>query len=325
VSSNLPQFPTESSPPEGINHGNYVYLQDLNPSRNEWIISGVLFLTTLFCTTLAGLFLGSWDLDYLAGLRAILHEPRLLVHGLSFSVSLLSILLAHELGHFFACRFYGMRCTPPFFLPIPISAGTLGAFIKIKSPFPNRRALFDVGVAGPLAGFFILVPILWIGIKFSTLLPKGALPTGGMYLGEPLIFRFLGRILLGYSPSHQEIMAHPMAMAAWVGLLATSLNLMPIWQLDGGHIAYAIWGRGPHKKISIVGISTLMVLGLLGWPVPSYFVLGSLLLIIGIRLRLYHPPPQFEEDSIGNGRLLLGLLSIIILIACFIPIPVTIR
>ncbi len=236
----------------------------------------------------------------------------------------MAILLAHELGHFFACRYYGMRCTPPFFIPLPVTiVGTLGAFIKIKSPFPNKRALFDIGVAGPIAGFLFTLPMLWIGISLSKLVPKGMLPAGDLSFGEPLILRLLGSFLLGYSPDKQEMLAHPIAMAAWIGLLVTSLNLLPIWQLDGGHIAYAVWGRLRQKKLSMVMVTALIVISFWGWPTPSYLLFAVLLLIIGMRLRFYHPPTLLDEERLGIGRNLIALAALVIFILSFIPVPIT--
>jgi membrane-associated protease RseP (regulator of RpoE activity) len=251
-------------------------------------------------------------------------HPRILLYGLPFSFTFLSILLSHELGHFFACRYYGIRCTPPYFIPVPISfAGTLGAFIRIKSPFQNKRALFDVGIAGPLAGFAFAIPSLIVGIANSRLVPKGAVQ-GGMYFGEPLLFRWIGKFILGYTPQSQDMMAHPIAMAAWFGLLATSLNLFPIWQLDGGHIAYAILGRETQKKLSIVGVFALIAVSFVGWPIPSYLVFGLLLLILGMRYRFYHPPTLYDADGVGTIRVVLALLALTILIVSFTPVPVSV-
>lgn len=257
-------------------------------------------------------------------LRAIISHPSLLIHGLPFSFTFLAILLAHELGHFFACRYYGIRCTPPYFIPLPISfAGTLGAFIRIKSPFQHRRALFDVGVAGPLAGFCFVVPALIIGIAHSDLIPKGN--TAGYYsFGEPLIFRWIGRIVLGYRPEIQDMMAHQIAMAAWFGLLATSLNLFPIWQLDGGHIAYALLGRIRQRKLSLVAAIAVIGVSFLGWPFPSYLLFGLLLLGLGARYRFYHPPPLSEEPDIGLARRWIGVLAYVVLIVSFTPVPISI-
>ena len=190
-------------------------MQGQHPKPREWFLALILFVATLISTTFAGLFYVVGDSGFFSAIPLVLTRPRLLLLGLQFSIPLIAILLAHEMGHFFACRRYGIRCTPPFFIPFPISiAGTLGAFIRIRSQFQNKRALFDVGVAGPLAGFLIAVPTLIIGIAFSRLIPKGSFQ-GGLNFGEPLLFFWMGKIVLGYSPAVQDMVAHPTAMAAW--------------------------------------------------------------------------------------------------------------
>jgi membrane-associated protease RseP (regulator of RpoE activity) len=325
VSSNLPEFP----PAALDRYGNPVYPQQpfrtQGPGARDWIVSGTLLFLTFISTTFTWLFYNASDIRFLEFLRTLTIRPGLIVYGLSFSIPLISILLAHELGHFFACRYYGMRCTPPYFIPAPISiAGTLGAFIKIKSQFLNRRALFDIGVAGPLAGFIFAIPALWIGISHSQLIPKGSLGTGALIFGEPIVFRLFGALALGYSPHTHDMIAHPIAMAAWVGILATSLNLLPIWQLDGGHICYAILGRSLQKKISIISVILLILLSLLSLPIPAYLLFALLLLIIGLRLRFYHPPTLMEEEKLGSKRFCVGLLALLILIVCFTPVPISI-
>jgi membrane-associated protease RseP (regulator of RpoE activity) len=294
------------------------------PHWREWIVPVLLFLATLVSTTFAGLLYVIGDTGFVRMALLSMAHPSLLFRGLPFSLTFLGILLAHELGHFFACRYYNIRCTPPYFLPVPVSiAGTLGAFIRIKSPFQHRRALFDVGIAGPLAGFALVVPALFVGIAHSQLIPRGRL-AGGLNFGEPLIFRWIGHLVLGYSPATQDMLAHPIAMAAWFGLLATCLNLFPIWQLDGGHIAYAMLGASTQKKLSVACAIALVLVSFAGWPVPSYLLFGALLLILGARYRFYHPPTVFEEEDIGEGRRLLGLLALLILVVSFTPVPVTI-
>ncbi len=289
----------------------------------DWILPIILFIATFFSTTFAGIFYAGGDGNYLGTLVAVLMRPSLLLLGIPFSFTFLTILLAHELGHFFACRYYRIRCTPPYFLPLPISiAGTLGAFIRIKSPFQNKRALFDVGIAGPLAGFAFVLPALIVGILHSQLIPKGHLP-GAINFGEPLLFKLVGKLVLGYSPATQDMIAHPIAMAAWFGLLATCLNLFPIWQLDGGHIAYAILGREVQRKLSIVSSIVLILVSFLGWPVPSYLVFGILLLVLGLRFRFYHPPTFYEAEGIGRVRLWIGVLALIILFVSFTPVPIS--
>jgi membrane-associated protease RseP (regulator of RpoE activity) len=323
VSSNLPQPPPASQNWEV----DYSCFEPTipRPTWRQWAISALLLCATIISTSFAGLFyLGNVDLGAAASI--IFLKPRLLLYGVPFSFPVIAILLAHELGHFLACRYYRMRCTPPYFIPAPLPfTGTLGAFIKIRSRFPGRKALFDVGIAGPLAGFLFALPTLWIGIRLSKLIPKGFLGAGSISFGEPLLFRVIGKLALGYSPSHQDMIAHPMAMAAWVGLLATSLNLLPIWQLDGGHVVYSIAGRTWHKRISTASLAGLILVGFLGgpWYRPSYLLFSILLLIIGVRSRFYHPPTFQEEQKIGKGRLFLGILALLILVLSFIPVPIS--
>lgn len=294
------------------------------PGVREWIVSAALFVLTLLSTSFAGLFYVAGDIG-LPLFKAVISEPKILLLGLPFSVPLIGILLAHELGHYLACRHYGIRCTPPYFIPAPITlVGTFGAFIKIKSPFANRRALFDVGIAGPLSGFVFTLPALWVGISLSRIIPKSALPAGQLFFGEPLVFRLFGALILGYSPDTQDMAAHPIAMAAWFGLLVTSLNLMPIWQLDGGHIAYAILGPSVQKKISVGCLAVLIIVSFFGWPTPSYLLFAVLVLILGARMGFYHPPPLQEAD-LGVGRSVMGLIALLMLVLSFTPVPVTLK
>jgi membrane-associated protease RseP (regulator of RpoE activity) len=321
VSSDLPELAPASQqwevPP--------VIPDEPPPTGREWAISILLLFVTIITTSFAGLCYLT-GLDFSRALLLFLLKPTRLLLGLSFSIPLIAILLAHELGHFLACRYYGMSCTPPFFIPIPLPiSGTLGAFIKIKSRFLNRKALFDIGIAGPLAGFIFVLPTLWVGISLSRLVPKELSRPGGLNFGEPIIFRLLGNLILGYSPSHQVMFPHPFTMAAWVGLLATSLNLLPIWQLDGGHIAYAMIGRPRHKTLSIAALLALILVSFAGWPMPSYALFSILLLIVGIRSRFYHPPVVLEEETLGFGRIILGLIAYLVLIISFMPVPISIQ
>ena len=294
------------------------------PSRREWLISALLFIATFISTTFAGVLYMREDVGFFSLFFYVLVRPGILLYGLPFSFTFIIILLAHELGHFFACRYYGIRCTPPYFLPLPISfAGTLGAFIRIKSPFQHKRALFDVGVAGPLAGFIFVIPALIIGIAHSNLIAKGSV-AGAYSFGEPLIFRLVGKLVLGYAPDHQDMEAHPIAMAGWFGLLATALNLLPMWQLDGGHISYALLGRKLQRRLSVAGSVALIALSFLGWPIPSYLVFGVLLLVFGMRVGFFHPATLSDDEELGPARVFVGLIALLILILSFTPIPVSI-
>jgi membrane-associated protease RseP (regulator of RpoE activity) len=212
-------------------------------------------------------------------------------------------------------------------MPLPLT-GTFGAFIKIKSQFINKRALFDVGVAGPLAGFIFSLPTLWIGIRLSRIIPmpKGGLPPASLEFGEPLLFSFMGKVIHGYSSSTQILFVHPFAMAAWVGLLATSLNLLPIWQTDGGHISYSLFGRSIHRKTSIFFLVALILLSLGEWlsksRTPSYLLFSVLLLILGSRMRFYHPPSIDEDEKVGVARVIIGIIALLILLVSFTPVPI---
>jgi membrane-associated protease RseP (regulator of RpoE activity) len=223
----------------------------------------------------------------------------------------MTILMAHEMGHFLACVYYRIDATLPFFLPAPTFIGTLGAFIRFRSPIYSRRVLFDIGIAGPLAGFVFLVPALAIGLTFSKVIP-GIAHQGDMWLGSPLLLRALEWVVFPGIPS-SDIYLHPVARAAWVGLLATALNLLPIGQLDGGHILYSFFGK-QHAVVSTVCCLALIPLGLLYWP---WSVWGVLFFIFARR--------HFsivDHSDLGMGRRALGLLSVLIFILCFIPEPV---
>jgi membrane-associated protease RseP (regulator of RpoE activity) len=305
-------------------HAQGAFAATLAPSDwREWLLPAFLFLATILSTSYAGLFYVFGDVGFMQMALAVAVHPTILLQGVPFSFTLVTILLAHEMGHYLACRHYGIRCTPPFFLPLPVSyAGTLGAFIRIKSHFQHRRALFDVGVAGPLAGFAFVIPALVVGIGFSSLIPRGSI-RGAISFGEPLLFRWVGKVVLGYSPDTQDMLAHPIAMAAWFGMLATSLNLFPIWQLDGGHITYAILGREHQKRASVIAAIALMLISLIGWPIPSYLLFACLLFFIGMRSRFYHPPTLFEDEKIGTARVILGIVALLILIVSFTPVPIS--
>ncbi len=197
----------------------------------------------------------------------------------------------------------------------------MGAFIRIKAPFQSRKALFDVGIAGPLAGFLFALPALVIGISSSTLIPKGSIGAD-LAFGEPLLFRWVGSAVLGYATDKQDMLADPIALAAWFGLLVTSLNLFPVWQLDGGHITYALFGRERQRRITIGATAFLVFISFLGWPIPSYLVFAVLLLILGMRSHFYHPPTMSEAEKPGFARVILGIFALWILLVTFIPVPI---
>jgi membrane-associated protease RseP (regulator of RpoE activity) len=241
----------------------------------------------------------------------------LLLHGFWYSGTILAILGLHELGHYYACRYYGVDASLPYFLPAPILTGTLGAFIRIREPIRTKRVLFDIGVAGPLAGFAVAVPALFVGLWLSTLAP---LPPdfSGLALGEPLLFKAAAWAVWGAEPEGYSINLHPMAFAAWFGLLATALNLFPIGQLDGGHIAYAVLGRR----------STLVTYGAIGSALvltyfsSSWFVWTALVVAMLFLFGPRHPRTIDEHVPLDRARLAVAILALLIFIVCFTPAPI---
>jgi len=224
------------------------------------------------------------------------------------------------MGHYLACRYYGVRATLPFFIPAPplFLAGTFGAFIKMKSPIPSRRALFDIGLAGPLAGFVVLLPVAVAGLL--TLKP-GAMPSTGqpIIFNDPLLFQLIakvGRIKL------VEAAPNSFYMAAWIGLLVTSLNLMPVGQLDGGHGTFAVFGARAHKiigRVAFVVVAVTAVLGFIWHGSPSGFLYTLLLLVM---LKVRHPAPEAMEP-LGRGRTIVAIVTLIVFALSFVPFPIT--
>lgn len=239
-------------------------------------------------------------------------EPRLFLAGLPFACTLLGILLAHELGHYFACRHYQIRATYPFFVPAPTIIGTLGAFIRIRSPIINRRALFDMALAGPLVGFLIAVPALAIAIMYSKVVTAAGVGLDPVF-GRPLIERLLDAWLRpGISPSN--LLLHPVGRAAWVGLFATALNLLPAGQLDGGHILCAVTS-GRHRLISMSVAILLLPLGYFYWL--GWLLWAVLLLAIGFR----HPPLLDGWEPLDRTRRVWAFVALVIFFLCFMPAP----
>jgi len=283
------------------------------------VLHWALLALTLATTTIVGVVLAhsfqtnqALELEqYLNVFVTIQAHPLLLLDGLAFSITLMTILLAHELGHYFACRYYGIDASLPYFLPFPSPIGTLGAFIRIRSPIYTRQALFDVGIAGPLAGFVVLVPALIIGIASSKVIP-GIAERGDLVFGVPGIQRALEWVLLPGVRS-ADILLHPVARAAWVGILATALNLLPIGQLDGGHILYAFTGRS-HKLLSRIFVIALLPLGYFYWR--SWFVWAALLFFFGLR-----HPVIYDTTKLDKNRTALGLAALAIFLLTFTLAP----
>jgi membrane-associated protease RseP (regulator of RpoE activity) len=280
----------------------------------------VLFALTLLSTTQAG------GLHYASFTTAFSEQiPRipifsLLLHGLWYSLSILAILGCHELGHYFACRYYRVDSSRPYFLPMPfLLTGTLGAFIRIRAPIPGKRALFDIGIAGPIAGFLVALPVLLIGMHLSSVVKLPTSFRGEVFeLGEPLLFKAAEWLTFGSIPDGYSVNMHPMAFAAWFGMLATALNLFPIGQLDGGHISYAVLGRR-STVVTMVMVPCLIGLSFVStsWIVWTVLTVGMLLLF-GPR----HPRVVDEEIPLDRSRLWLAAFALLMFVLCFTPAPI---
>jgi membrane-associated protease RseP (regulator of RpoE activity) len=264
----------------------------------------LLFFLTLFSTVVAGAIQTGIDL---------LKEPGKIYKGLPFALTLMTILLCHELSHYFASRKHNTKATLPYFIPAPTIIGTFGAFIKMKSPIVTRKALVDIGASGPIAGFIISVIATIIGLQMSEVVPI-AKTRGVLNLGDSILFSFLTNIVLGVTPADSDILLNPVAFAGWIGLFVTSINLIPVGQLDGGHIAYALLGE-KHIRLSFLLILVMVFLGLLLWE--GWAIWAILLLILGTR----HPPVLYWEVPLDYRRKFIGWLALVIFVLTFIPVP----
>ena len=322
----------------------------VRPTMREWIRHLVLFGLTILTTTFAGTLLLTQSapgfhvaephsiLSYVAYIpllylsqvfgviSQVFNHPADLGQGVAFSISLLSILTAHESGHYIACRLYNVDATLPFFIPAPplILAGTFGAFIKIKSPIPTRRALFDIGVSGPIAGFIVAIPVLLLGMLKSTTLATSGIADGtsAIYFHDSILAHLAAR-LTGVNLSVSS--PNPYYYASWIGLLVTSLNLMPVGQLDGGHAVYAVFGLRTHWWISRIAFVSMIALAVIGWfghGSPSGFVYALLLAVV---LRMPHPQPVNERSGLDRTRLLIAFGTLLIFVSSFLPFPISVR
>jgi membrane-associated protease RseP (regulator of RpoE activity) len=280
----------------------------------------LLFLLTIGSTTIVGAG------HYLAFLSDFVDPPSIpartmLLKGFWYSGTILVILGAHELGHYFACRYYQVDASLPFFLPAPFVAltGTLGAFIKIREPIPSKRMLFDIGIAGPIAGFMFALPALFVGVAMSNV---ATLPPNftGWSLGEPLLFKLVSWLLWGSIPEGSSLNLHPVAFAAWFGLLATALNLFPIGQLDGGHISYAVLGRrSTAVTLAMIAVAVCMTL-FVSW---FWSVWTVLLLVMMFTFGPRHPRTMDEQEPLDRTRRWLAVFALVMFALCFTYNPIS--
>ena len=311
-----------------------VYLQRLKRKQKLQSLTRylpvILFIATVFTTLFAGAIM-----QYIPP-KEILANPSLLLKGASFSFPLMLILLTHEMGHYGASRIHRVKATLPYFIPFPNFIGTFGAVIKMKSPMRDRRALMDIGAAGPIAGFILSIIAAAWGLAHSTTIPLESMPPETWWnprivFGPNLIFAALIEWFAPLEAHGGGLIVSPMMDAGWLGMFVTSLNLMPAGQLDGGHIAYAMLGQKRAHKLAKVVVGALILFGLPGFLMiffpnmplplplwPGYAVWGVIVITL---VRLSHPPPLNPSLPLGKGRKLVGLLCLAIWIVTFTPVP----
>jgi membrane-associated protease RseP (regulator of RpoE activity) len=247
-------------------------------------------------------------------------QPGRILDGVPFAFTLLAILGTHEFGHYFTARAYGASVSLPYFIPAPppFLFGTLGAIIRMRSPARDRNSLFDIAAAGPLAGLVVALPALWIGLGWSKV---AELPAGGsVVFGDSLLMRFMTWLAFGHLPPGHDVFVHPVALAGWVGLFVTALNLIPVGQLDGGRIAYALFGAR-HRQVSVATFLGLLVLGAITGS-ANWFVWAFLLFFV---MGFQHQPPLDDLSPLSPGRYAVGVFCLILLILLIPPVPVAIQ
>jgi len=317
VSTDLPPFSYPTPPTNGTAAR---FRSGRRRPRRYWLHLG-LFALTLFTTSVVGASMQhdfQRDLPFQAehNFEAFLQvgtNPGLLLHGLPFSLTLLAILLAHEFGHFLACMYYRVDASLPYFLPSPTLTGTFGAFIRIRSAIYSKRVLFDIGVAGPIAGFVFLLPALGIGLAMSKIIP-GIAHQGTFTFGTPALIWILQKLVFPGIPT-SDIYLHPVARAAWIGILATALNLLPVGQLDGGHILYSLVGE-KHKLLSRLFIAVLVPIGAFFWY--GWLFWAVVLFLVGTR-----HPIIYDSSALGRERKRLGWLALAMFLLCFTLAPIS--
>ena len=300
----------------------FVYPPPRRKFQSRIWVHALLLVLTVASTTIAGaLHYASFKSEFSAVPVSV--NWTLLLNGFWYSGTLLGILGAHEMGHYLFCRRYNVDATLPYFIPMPpgfFLTGTLGAVIRIRESFPTRKVLFDIGVAGPIAGFVVLVPALFVGMTMSNVVPE---PKTGtlLFLGEPLLFKLATHVVFGSVQQGYTVNIHPMVFAAWFGMLATALNLLPFGQLDGGHITYATLGRW-STPISIATVATAIGMTFIS---ASWIVMAVMMLVMLLMLGPRHPRVLYEYEPLDSGRNMIAVFALVMFILCFTPVPIQIQ
>jgi membrane-associated protease RseP (regulator of RpoE activity) len=317
-----PVFLSAPAWPDFPSHGSYYEAARANPSTRSLFLAAGLFFLTLLTSLLAGAHFAaayahnqaaSFD-TFFETFRLAYRHPAFLLKGIPFAITLLTILLAHELGHYFACRHHHIHSSYPFFIPAPTLIGTFGAFLLIRSPIRSRRALFDVGASGPLVGFLVALPALAYGVLHARLIPE--LASDGnvdLIFGVPLILKLMTAALQPNAHA-SDLLLNPVGRAAWVGLFATALNLLPVGQLDGGHIVRSVSSRA-HRVVTLLLPLALILLGVFlwrGWLLWAMILLG---------LRFFRMGPIYDPTPLDPNRRFGAFLTLIVFLLCFMPSP----
>lgn len=311
-SENPDDVPTLEGPNDWDGRLGHARLPPPPSAFSQWWLPLGLFILTVFTTLWAGAYQlntkpvsGAWDF--------LMKYPETLHRGLPFACTLLGILVTHEFGHYLLSRIHRVPASFPLFIPGPPQfIGTFGAVIRLRSPIMSRRALFDIGVAGPIAGFLAAVVALVIGLSLSEVVPRNRV--FGLQLGEPLLLKFIAWMIFGPIPETVDIVLHPIGFAAWFGFFVTALNLIPLGQLDGGHVAFAVFGHR-QRTLAFAAIPILLFLGMTGWP--GWILWVALSGLVGIS----HPPVLDPETSLGRTRIRVAWCALAIFILSFAPVP----
>ena len=297
------------------------YQRRLKFQDRRWLHLVLLLATIATTTIVGGMHYASFASDFGAN-SVSLDSLGFVMHGFWYSGTVLAILGCHELGHYLACRRYNVDASLPYFIPFLIPApvfqtGTFGAFIRIREPIPTKRMLFDIGIAGPIAGFLVAVPAMFLGMALSRVVPFPE-AIEGVNLGEPLLLKMAARLVWGNPDAGFQLNLHPMSLGAWFGLIATSLNLFPIGQLDGGHISYAVLGR-KSSNVTLIMVPCALVLSYFS---PSWIVWSTLMVVMLFVFGRHHPRTFDEEIPLDRTRLWLALFAVVMFVLCFTPVPV---
>ena len=321
-----PVFLSSAAWPELPTHGRYYEAARPHPSTKSLFLATALFLLTLLTSLVAGAhFASAYAHNQAASLdtlfetfRLAYRHPSFLLNGIPFAITLLTILLAHELGHYFACRHHHIQSSYPFFVPAPTLIGTFGAFLLIRSPIRSPRALFDVGASGPLVGFLVALPPLAYGVLHARVIPELATDgNGDLIFGVPLILKLMTAALQPNAHA-SDLLLNPVGRAAWVGLFATALNLLPVGQLDGGHIVRSLSPRA-HRLVTLLLPLVLVLLGAFLWQ--GWLLWAAIL----VGLLFFRMAPIYDPTPLDPNRRFGAFVALIVFLLCFMPSPLQVR